>query len=400
MSIKRKELIVRERKTCSVCGGRRLSEIVRLPGLPLTGIFSDKIVSGSFKGIDQSLLWCPQCSHAQLSKQIDPSVLYDSKNYSFKTSASATAKDGTKVFMKFLKGVSRNRIFNTILDVGCNDLHLLKEMKTIGRIRVGIDPIWRTENPDNKDPSMLVVGGTVEDIDLGKALPQRPDLIVCRHTLEHIYEPLLVLEKLGEFAAEDALFIFEFPLFESLIRKMRFDQIFHEHLQYFSIKSFTAILNRCGFELMGYTENYHNWGALIAAFRKRKKSNRQSSFPFSEKEIKNKFKLFKNHLRSIKRSLIELGDAPIYGYGAALMLPVLAYHLESDLSFLECIMDDDEIKEGLYYINLPVKIQKPDTVKELKNATVFITAADNVKPIMERLMRSRPRNIVYPFSVM
>ena len=33
-------------------------------------------------------------------------------------------------------------------------------------------------------------------------------------------------------------------------------------------------------------------------------------------------------------------DEPCYGFGAAQMLPVLAHHMGSDLSFLEAILDE------------------------------------------------------------
>ena len=89
----------------------------------------------------------------------------------------------------------------------------------------------------------------------------------------------------------------------------------------------------------------------------------------------------------------------VYGYGAAQMLPVLAYHLDNDLSLLKAVLDDDPAKDGLYYWNLPLVIRHAAAVTDLKGSSVFITAVDNVKPILVKLLAQRPRHIIYPFHI-
>jgi SAM-dependent methyltransferase len=372
-------------------------ELMDMPGLPITGLFSRKTETDLHGGIDQKVLWCPRCGHGQLYQQVDPAILYDEKKYSFKTSASSTARQGTQSFVSFLKAVSGERKFNCALDVGCNDLYLLNELKSLSKQRVGIDPIWLSRKPDNMDRSIDLIGGTIEEIDLAKALPCKPDLILCRHTLEHIFDPRLVLEKLIDFSAEDAIFLFEMPGFDSLVARGRFDQIFHEHLQYFSRSSFSGLVQRCGAVVTGCFENYHDWGALIFAFVKGKKRQKNITFPYSEKDLTRKLNLFSRQMENTREVLNEYKETGIYGYGAALMVPVLAYHLKSDLAFLKGIIDDDMEKDGLRYSNLSLKISHAGKIRDLQNFTIFITAVDNVKPIMTKLLSNRPRQIVFPF---
>ena len=80
------------------------------------------------------------------------------------------------------------------------------------------------------------------------------------------------------------------------------------------------------------------------------------------------------------------------------MLPVLAYYLDSDLSFLEAILDDDPLKKGLYYWNLPLAIRHAKGV-DLSKVSVMITAVDNAQPILQKLLKTRPKDIFYPLSV-
>ena len=392
-------VILSKRTQCSVCDSRDLIEIMNMPSLPITGLFSPKKEPFHLPGIDQSLLWCLECGHGQLMNQVSPKILYDSQKYSFRTSMSSTAQHGTKIFLDYLKELVPSEKFNCVIDVGCNDLYLLNEMKSFSKTRIGLDPIWIKQEINNGDPALHVIGGTVEETDLAHALSCRPDCVLCRHTLEHIFDPQLVLQKLIDCAADNALFLFEIPGFDALITRGRFDQVFHEHLQYFSLRSFEALLNRLGAELIGYRENYHNWGALLVAFRKKRSVQKHFEFAFKKKDIKNKLNLFFKQMDSTRRTLLELKESGIYGYGAALMLPVLAYHLKTDLSFIKAVLDDDRDKDGYFYANLPLQVKHAESIEDFNNLTVFITAIDNVKPIMIKLLQNRPKHIVYPLHI-
>jgi hypothetical protein len=92
-------------------------------------------------------------------------------------------------------------------------------------------------------------------------------------------------------------------------------------------------------------------------------------------------------------------DGRVWGYGAAQMLPTLAYHMESDLSFLAGIYDDCKFRPGLTYPHIPVRIHRPTEGLKLDDATVMITALDAVRPIMNRLRDFNPGYIVVPSAV-
>ena len=77
----------------------------------------------------------------------------------------------------------------------------------------------------------------------------------------------------------------------------------------------------------------------------------------------------------------------------------MAYHLETDLGFMDAVLDDDPAKDGMAYWNLSVEIRHAEKADDLSQSTVFITAVDNVAPIMARLLQNRPRHIVYPLTV-
>lgn len=409
MSTNHKSIIVAERETCAVCNHQYLEVLLDLPDLPLTAKYSKEPMIEPVKGIDQKLLLCTECGHAQLAEQVNPEILYDD-SYHFRTSTSATARRGTDFFLAGLDELALAKQFNCVLDVGCNDLHLLKRLQNRAKVRVGLDPLWIGKEDQNDDQGITIIGSTVEGANFRSRLSIMPDLIVCRHTLEHIYDPRTVLQKLLDVAAEDALFLFEVPGFDALVNRLRFDQVFHQHLQYFTLPSFQRLLEEVGGVYLSHWENYHDWGALLVAFTKKRHSratvnagdtqrHEKLSSSFDLLTIRERYAIFRQQMSATNRVLKLHEEATRYGYGAAQMLPVLSYHLNNDLSSLTAVLDDDPAKDGLHYWNLPVVIRHPSRVMGLKDSSIFITAVDNVKPILSKLLVERPRHIIYPFHI-
>jgi len=394
------DIIINRRESCSVCGNAGFSSVLSLSCLPLTGRFVRQPRKDFLQGIDQELLLCENCNHVQLLNQVDPAILYDS-SYSFKTSLSATARQGTGAFMDFLEEVRGERKFNCILDVGCNDLFLINELKGYGKWRAGIDPIWASQDLKSEDSDILVIGDTVEGADLESLLPAKPDLVVCRHTLEHIFNPRPVIEKILSHSTDDALFVFEIPCFDFLLQRNRIDQVFHEHLQYFTQSSLARLIDICGAELIDSSSNYHNWGALMVAFRKKNASQKVAgqNYPvITAEQVEQKYKLFCLQMGNAAHVLMSM-QGSIYGYGAALMLPVLAYHMKTDLGILDAVLDDDAEKDEWFYENLPLRVCLPQKINDYEDSNIFLTAWDNVKPIMSKLLANRPKHIISPLHL-
>lgn|GEM_PF-502060 len=383
---------------CVVCGGG-LEAAIDLPGLPLTETYCREPVENPLPGIDQRLMFCAACGHGQLGTQISPKVLYGA-NYCFRTSASATARKGTQFFLSVLDEIAPGRRFRCVLDLGCNDLFLLSQLKERAAVRIGIDPVWRGREAEREDLSIHVYGSSIEEVPLSM-LPEKPDLVVCRHTLEHIADPSAVLKLLLEAAAPDALFVFEVPGFDGLIGRYRFDQVFHQHLQYFSLASFRRLLKTVGADFVMHRENFHDWGAMAVAFTRSGAGNASGGNALRPTlaNISRRYELFRRQMATTSALLAELGGTKIYGYGAAQMLPVLGYHMRTDFRELVAVLDDDPEKDGIGYWNLPVKVMPSSRAKDLSEAAVLITAVDNVQPIMTKLLARRPRHIICPFHI-
>ncbi|RJQ11492.1 MAG: methyltransferase domain-containing protein [Dehalococcoidia bacterium] len=381
---------------CAVCGGPSTS-VIALPQLPLTGLYLRPGHSApATTAADQELLLCDGCGHAQLGRALPPEILY-AGDYTFRTAASHCAQSGTAFFTDFLERVAPGRRFRHAVDIGCNDLHLLRQIGGRVGARTGIDPVW-ADAPPPVEPGVVVLGATVEAVDL-TALEGGPvDLVLCRHTLEHVPDPRAVIRQALDAVAADGLLVFEVPGFDRLLGRLRFDQIFHHHLQYFSRASLFRLLAECGGEYVASVEHPQHWGAILIAFRRASgESPAAPSAPVVTRAgVLARYAQFRR-LAEATGELLTAATLPVAGYGAAQLLPNLAYHL-GGLGAMEVVLDDDESKDGWRYANLPLTVRHPSNVPGWRDGTVVITALDNATPILRRLLGDQPRDTLLPLS--
>jgi hypothetical protein len=387
-------------KKCNVCGSSSLETVFEAPSLPLTGLY---ILDGDTYEppcFDQSLLFCLNCGHGQLGYLIETKLIYD-KSYTHRTSTSQIAKAGNDFFYNTLKQLLHGRNIKSVLEVGCNDLYLLKKIQELNFDSIlGIDPVWRDKDHD-LSPSTQVMGLFVEELEFGKNINIRPDLIISAHTFEHVHDFYKQMELLVRLASEEALFVIEVPCFESLIKTKRFDQVFHQHIQYTSIASMHRLIDRLGCSYLGHVINYSYWGGTLLFWFEKKSKLKSVCFEYSVID----FSIIKKSYQDFSMSMINLNnqlsniDEEIFGFGAAQMLPILAYHMKSKLEMMSAILDDNIERINTRLPSIAPIIRLPN-VEEVRDASVVITALDSSRPIIKRLLELNPRRIIIPMSIM
>ena len=138
--------------------------VFALPKLPLTGIYAQQSDS-DFPAFDFELIYCQKCGHAQGLSKLNVDKVYN-ESYSFRTSASESASGGVQFFKENLKRLFGDKKFNKIIDVGCNDGYLLKQLKDSSDELYGIDMIWKDRENEFNDDKIIMFGDKIEDIPL------------------------------------------------------------------------------------------------------------------------------------------------------------------------------------------------------------------------------------------
>ena len=388
---------------CNICDSSELAEVFKTLDMPLTGLYLDQPSSMNEFCNDQILLQCEECGHAQLKYIISPNDLYDT-SYTHRSTKSNISYSGNVFFHNYLREITHSRSkdnFENILEIGCNDLVLINQIQDLGSKITGIDPIWR-DNDFSLNEKTEVLGCFVDEIDSYKKVIGSPDLILSAHTFEHVDRTFQQFSKLTQIASDDCLFIIEMPSYDTLIKTGRFDQVFHQHLQYISLQSMLALVDRLDCKYIGHTYNYAYWGGtFLFAFQKSSRkvpNNLPTANKIIHSDVTKQFLNFKEKLVE-NVGLISSADEPVYGFGAAQMLPIIAHHLGSDLSFMKGIIDDNESRIGTYLPTINCPTVSSESVSNLSESICVVTAIDSSRPILKRILDLNPRRIAQLFPV-
>lgn len=390
------------RYSCTICGSANIEILLDLPRLPITETYTTHVGKPSLGRVDQQLHSCKRCGHVQLKNILDQELLYSSKGgYEFRSSQSYTGRETAAFFKSFLSKLGFKQQYQCILEVGCNDAYLLKELKPLANHLIGVDPILNGHEDSINDEKITVYGDFFENV----ALKEQPDLIICKDVIEHVTDPLKILQELVNKASKNALFLVQIPLWDKIVENFNFDQIFHQHLNYFSVDSFREMLSQINCHLVDWTVNESHWNSAIFAFTNAtKKECFEKSTP-SCSMVHSHFQIYQSQLTSCEQLLESYSNrTEIYGYGAALMFPVIQYHFPNQLECVKLIFDDNPQRDGQYYINSTIPIKSTKNVIDINESTVFLSAFSsrlNSRRMLQRLSHElKAKNIVYPYNLL
>ena len=384
-----------------VCGKKFKKENkIFFKKFPRTEIIKKNKSSLKNYSFDQEIAQCQNCNHLALTRQIDPKYIYNDNDYIFSSSNSYSAIFANEIFFKFINGyLNKRKKIRSILEIGSNDLYLLKKFYKIANKLTGIDPVIKKDKKYSKIKTIkkFFNNQSLEKID------DDNELIICGHTLEHVEKPEVFIKNVLTKANKNTKIFFQFPSSESLINSGSYDQIHHQHYNYFSINSINEMIKRCGGKLIDFSYNNLHYGALMIFFSK--KDSKIKSLKTVKKNnkfinINTSYECFSNHLLSCKKIIFNAlkNNKKFYVVGAGLMLPLVNYHLGGLLNIANGILDDDKRKIGKYFPGINVKITslKNTNLKDSICLVGPIASSITTRKLINILGEKQPDQIISP----
>jgi SAM-dependent methyltransferase len=159
-----------------------------------------------------------------------------------------------------------------VLEIGCGKGEFLAELCQVGRARgIGIDPGFRADagRASAKDELKFIV-----DHFGPKYVGLAADVVMCRHTLEHIRPVSHFIADIRKMVGgRDTWVVFETPDFKRVLAEGAFWDIYYEHCSYFSPGAHAKLFREQGFEVnelsLVYNDQYIVQYARPAAGRTR-----------------------------------------------------------------------------------------------------------------------------------
>lgn len=376
-----------KKKSCRLCGCRALSSLYKFKKNPIGDDYKNKV--SKEKLYDLELVKCVRCNFVQLSNVIDPKRVYGEYLYVTNTSHGLQ-----KHFYKLGDKLIKNKIVSKkskVLEIGSNDGTLLKYFFNKSRLVVGVDPAAHLF----KDKKIKNLKGLF-DFKFSKNLKKRYnsfDVILANNVIANIDDLNDVFKGIKNILSLEGYFVMETFSLNGIVKNNLIDNIYHEHLSYFSIKSFEKFANKFDLYLKDVEFLKVKGGSLRFIFQNKKinKNIRVKNLIKKEtKIIKNlslKFKQLRRVNNKNKNMVKKLIDSckkegkTIYGFGASVGSTTLVYDFELNKR-INYIFDNEKKRYNLYMPGTKIKVLNPYLIKKMKIDYILIFAWRYAKQIL------------------
>lgn len=332
---------LKQHTQCRLCSQKQLLQLIDFGMHPITKyLLEEKEQQVDIYPI--VLLYCPYCSFVQLETCISSLILYGHQvNLS-----SWKNQPQIPYILDTIQNLPSINHQSKVLEIGCNDGSFLRELKRLGyKNLVGVDP----GAPDSENGISYHQEGFYGQIE------EYFDLVIARHTLEHIEQLEWFGYNLKNTCKEGTFLLIEVPDFEWFMYYKDYSAIWEEHVNYFTEVTLKKYLLQFGIEVLRTTRFQYSGQALFAVcmYTGEIKSPGQHS-ENRIREYKNSWINFKSKFREALKKRKK--DVVVYGAGCR-STSLINYTEVGDL--ISLVVDDQEEKQNKFLPGSKLPIYPP-----------------------------------------
>lgn len=367
------------KKNCRLCGSFNLKNVYSFKKNPV----GDDYLK-NYKKVNKyplKLNICKNCKFVQLSNVIDPEVVYGEYLYVTKTSHGLAEH-----FKELSKYLIKNKIVKKktkILEIGSNDGTLLKFFKKYCNYLVAVDPA-----------AHLFIDKKIKNIGdhfsfkLSKKILKHNgkfQTIIANNVLANIDDLDDIFKGVKNIMDKGGHFIIETFSLYGVLKNNLIDNIYHEHLSYFTIESLKNFAKKYNFYLKNVEFLNVKGGSLRFIFAEGFLKENEGILKSMNKEKKiTKFieKKFKNLQKQNKENSIKLNKfiddkknegKNIAGFGASVGTTTLIYDFKLE-NKIKYIFDNEKRRVNLYCPGTNIKVLNPESIKRYDLDYIIIFA--------------------------
>lgn len=362
------------RHECIGCKGSNLTEVLDLGAMPLANAFvSQDEIGHEDRKFPLSVSFCNDCSLLQVMQTVNPDILFS--HYDYITSASSPLIPHFEDLGHVLANEFIESDKDLFVDIGGNDGTLLNAVKDRCRV-LNIDP---AKNIADLSKSKGIE--TLTDFfgtDVAKKVVDKfgtAKVVTANNVFAHIANIRDAFEGAGILIGDDGVLVIEVHWVGNLIGDGGFDQIYHEHLCYWSLTALKNLIDSLGMNVFR-VELIPIHGRSMRVFISRSRDMDNSVEEILEEEwklglnTKNTFLNFGKEVEKNRKVLLETisrlksEGKSIVAYGAPAKGNTLLNYFGLDSNLIDYAIDTTPMKQGKYTPGVHIPILHPDTVKK------------------------------------
>ena len=341
--------------------------------------------------------YCNQCHMVQLTELVDPSLLFHD-NYAYFSSISVRMAKHFKEFSEMVRSEYLPDRDPFVVEIGSNDGIMLQHFAQAGNRHLGIEP-------SSNVAAVAMAKGINTTVrffneDAGKELRKEygpADAFLGANVFCHLPDFHSIIRGVKALLKDDGVLIFEDPYLGDIIEKTSYDQIYDEHVFYFSLHSLNNLFSHYDMEIVNAVhQNVHGGSMRYVVARKGVKDIKPAVNRLLEREEEigltkpETYKIFSERVSSSRDRLIGLladlkgKGKRIAGYGATSKSTTVTNFCSITPDLVDYISDTTPGKQGKYSPGVHIPILPYDRFKEEYPDYALLFAWNHGEEIMEK----------------
>ncbi len=361
---------------CRSCNNTKLKRVVSLGYQPLANnLLNKKNEKCDLYPLEVN--YCEKCHNCQLSVAVEPKKMFS--NYLYTSSTTKSFREHfIEAAKKYSKDFKLNKNKSYIIDIGSNDGVALKPFKDLGFKKIlGIEPAKNLAKLANKN-KIKTFNGFLEKKSI-KNIKKNADLILASNVFAHSDKLKEMAECMFELASKKGTIIIEVQYLLNTLKDLTFDNIYHEHYNYWSLTSLVNFFNSYKATIYRVERIDTHGGSIRIYIKKNKKIkieksvkkllNEEEKFGIKKYKTYQEFgekvyKIRKNVLKNINKLKEE--NKKIIGYGAPAKATTALnfYGISKQIDF---IVEDNKLKHNKFIPGVKIQIKNKSFIKDNDN---------------------------------
>ncbi len=337
---------------CPLCNNICLETIYQANDIP---IFQNKVYESQESAKNSlteniELVQCISCGFI-FNKTFNSDKLNYDEDYHNEQTNSEYYKNYLMSILKIIDAQNPKKI----IEIGCGKGYFLELLRGKKYDAIGFDPAYEGKN-----------NYIIKDYFSEKYQFIKSDLIILRHTLEHIENPLDFLHMIAKANNHEGSIYIEVPLFDWIIKNNAFWDIYYEHCNYFNFKSLSSIFKVYKRDIL-FNEQYFY---VLAGLKNLKKNanGKKNAFKKYSNLFKNSIEKYNKYINNNKNIII---------WGAAAKGSTFANLLDRNKKQIKYFVDMNPKKQNKFIATSGHKIYSPEHIKKDKNIGLILVMNKN-----------------------
>lgn len=374
-----------ERKTCRISGDR-LTELFTLGDVHISDFLT---VSSNPKSQKVELKMClsKKSGLVQLAHTAPLNTMY--RKYWYKSGTNMTMTNELKGIAEKAAGLVKAKDEDIWVDIGCNDGTLFRFVPN-HFVKVGFDPNDFSTESSKHANHICSDYFTLKNYKKTPYGEKRAKIITAIAMFYDLEDPNAFIKEIAKTLDKDGLFIIQMSYLPLMLKQLAFDNICHEHLEYYSLTSLNFLLKPHELKVVDCELNDINGGSfrIYIQHEKARKANfgtapyrdvaemRVASVFDHEKTLKldqtKTYQDFWNKIQKLKKETVAFikkekkNGKKIWGYGASTKGNTLLQWFGLDNTLIDGIAERSPAKYGLKTVGTNIPIFSEEDMRKAK----------------------------------